>query len=474
MALPPTSRRIRRRIVRSSDGRTPARVAVVAGGERRQDSVANAFARGRRAERRDRDPRRRAAVRERRSHRADHCGGGGERRGGRRACRRATRSSGRPAAASRHRRRDDPARDRFTWRRRRRRSGAPCSRDALALASRDATDEASLAERAGHRRADRRGRGDEHQDHDGRRSADRGSDRRAIALRTLRTRGRTTPRRGRARPAVPAAGTGYDLHRLVEGRPLVLGGVTIPSDRGALGHSDADVVCHAVTDAVLGAACARRHRPPLSRTPIRGGRTRRASICCGAPSRSCATQGFEVGNVDVTVILERPKIARSRRCDARASLAAALGIDVDRVSIKGKTNEGMDAVGRGEAIAAHAIALLVGELTDGIDRAIRSIRVLIVMRVRFAPSPTGQLHVGNARTALFNWLLARGAGRHLHPPHRGHRRRALDARIRGGDPPRPAVARPRLGRRARRRRPARAVPAVGAAAPLSLVRAASC
>ena len=92
------------------------------------------------------------------------------------------------------------------------------------------------------------------------------------------------------------------------------------------------------------------------------------------------------------------------------------------------------------------------------------------MRVRFAPSPTGQLHVGNARTALFNWLLARGHGGDVHPAHRGHRRRAIDARVGGGDPPRPALARPRLGRGARRRRRARAVPAVRAAASLPVVR----
>ena len=92
------------------------------------------------------------------------------------------------------------------------------------------------------------------------------------------------------------------------------------------------------------------------------------------------------------------------------------------------------------------------------------------MRVRFAPSPTGQLHVGNARTALFNWLLARGQRRHVHPPHRGHRRRALDARVRGRHPPRPPLARPRLGRGARRRRRARSVPAVRAAAPVPVVR----
>ena len=146
----------------------------------------------------------------------------------------------------------------------------------------------------------------------------------------------------------------------------------------------------------------------------------------------------------------------------RAAVAGALGIDVARVSIKGKTNEGVDAIGRGEAIAAHAVALLA----LGQPRS----RSAMSMRVRFAPSPTGQLHVGNARTALFNWLLARGSGRHVHPAHRGHRRRALDARVRGRDPARPALARPRLGRGAGRRRTARTVSAVRAAAPLSVVR----
>jgi len=160
-----------------------------------------------------------------------------------------------------------------------------------------------------------------------------------------------------SRPArTGRAGTGYDLHRLVEGRPLVIGGVTIPSDRGALGHSDADVVCHAITDAILGAACLGdigRHFPdsdPQWKNASSIDLLRRAAALAGE-------QRFEVGNVDVTVILERPKI--TDHVDAmRANVAAAIGIDVDRVSIKGKTNEGVDAIGRGEAIAAHAIALI--------------------------------------------------------------------------------------------------------------------
>jgi 2-C-methyl-D-erythritol 4-phosphate cytidylyltransferase/2-C-methyl-D-erythritol 2,4-cyclodiphosphate synthase len=152
------------------------------------------------------------------------------------------------------------------------------------------------------------------------------------------------------------AGTGYDLHRLVPGRPLILGGVTIPSDCGALGHSDADVVCHAVTDAILGAAALGdigRHFPD---TDPRWKGANSVDLLRRVVQLA-ADQGLTVGNVDVTVILEKPKI-RDHIDSMRASLAAALGLDIARVSIKGKTNEGVDAVGRGEAIAAHAIALL--------------------------------------------------------------------------------------------------------------------
>ena len=152
------------------------------------------------------------------------------------------------------------------------------------------------------------------------------------------------------------AGTGYDLHRLVAGRPLILGGVRIPSDRGALGHSDADVVCHAVTDAILGAAGLGdigRHFPdtdPRWKDADSLDLLRRAAALVGG-------EGYMVGNVDLTIVLEAPKI-RDHVDAMRASVAGALGIDAGRVSIKGKTNEGVDAVGRGEAIAAHAIALI--------------------------------------------------------------------------------------------------------------------
>lgn len=215
-------------------------------------------------------------------------------------------------------------------------------RDALALASTatDATDEAMLAEAAGH--------------HvylvDG--------DPRNLKI--------TTPEdlmlaeavaQRDARPArTGRAGIGYDLHRLVEGRQLVVGGITIPSERGALGHSDADVVCHAITDAVLGAAGLGdigRHFPdtdPRWKNASSLDLLRRAAAML-------ADEGLQVGNVDATVILERPKIKDHVEA-MRTALADALGIDASRVSVKGKTNEGVDAVGRGEAIAAHAIALV--------------------------------------------------------------------------------------------------------------------
>lgn len=163
----------------------------------------------------------------------------------------------------------------------------------------------------------------------------------------------------RARLAAGAAariGTGYDLHRLVEGRPLIVGGVTIPFEKGAHGHSDADVVCHAVIDAVLGAVCAGNVGQHYPDTDPRWKGASSVMLLRDAMQRIQAA-GFVVENVDVTVVLERPKIARFIP-EMRNALAGALGIDPARVSVKGKTNEGVDAVGRGEAIAAHAVALL--------------------------------------------------------------------------------------------------------------------
>jgi 2-C-methyl-D-erythritol 4-phosphate cytidylyltransferase/2-C-methyl-D-erythritol 2,4-cyclodiphosphate synthase len=156
-------------------------------------------------------------------------------------------------------------------------------------------------------------------------------------------------------PAV-RVGTGYDLHRLVEGRALIIGGVSVPFERGALGHSDADVACHAATDAVLGAACLGdigRHFPD-SDPRWKGASS--IDLLREAAGKVRAA-GWEIGNVDVVVVLERPKIAPHLPA-IRDGLASAMAIPVDHVSVKGKTSEGVDAVGRGEAIAAHAVALL--------------------------------------------------------------------------------------------------------------------
>jgi 2-C-methyl-D-erythritol 2,4-cyclodiphosphate synthase len=148
------------------------------------------------------------------------------------------------------------------------------------------------------------------------------------------------------------------LHRLVEGRPLILGGVTIPFDRGLAGHSDADAICHAITDALLGAAGAGdigRHFPdtdPRWKGASSLDLLRRAV-------EIVREHGLAVGNVDATVILERPKLAPHVE-QMRATLAEVLGVTPDRVSIKGKTNEGVGEIGRGEAIAVHAIALVRG------------------------------------------------------------------------------------------------------------------
>ena len=155
-------------------------------------------------------------------------------------------------------------------------------------------------------------------------------------------------------PGTSRIGAGYDLHRLVEGRPLIIGGVTIASDKGALGHSDADVACHAATDAILGAASL---GDIGSHFPDSDPRWKGASSIdlLRQSATLVRSAGYDIANVDVVVVLERPKIAPHKEA-IRAGLAEALGIPVDRVSVKGKTNEGVDAVGRGEAIAAHAVA----------------------------------------------------------------------------------------------------------------------
>ena len=151
-------------------------------------------------------------------------------------------------------------------------------------------------------------------------------------------------------------GHGYDLHQLVPKRQLILGGVTIPFDKGLQGHSDADVVCHAVTDAVLGATGQGdigHHFPdtdPVWKNANSLDLLSRVSLLVKA-------EGFAVFNVDVTIVAEQPKLSPfvTAMC---TNVAKALGIETGQVSIKNKTNEGMDSTGLGKSIAAHAVVLI--------------------------------------------------------------------------------------------------------------------
>ena len=151
-------------------------------------------------------------------------------------------------------------------------------------------------------------------------------------------------------------GIGYDSHRFAPGRRLVLGGIEIPSERGLNGHSDADVVAHAITDALLGAAALGdigTHFPPSDP------RWKDAdSLELLAQVRRWLTErGYRVGNVDVTIVCEAPRLGPFI-AEMRARLAATLEIETERISIKAKTNEGMGWIGRGEGVAALAVAVL--------------------------------------------------------------------------------------------------------------------
>ncbi len=167
-------------------------------------------------------------------------------------------------------------------------------------------------------------------------------------------RARTGPAEGRR----CASGPGYDLHRLVPGRALVLGGVRVPFELGLDGHSDADIICHALTDAVLGAAALGDIGRLFPDTDAAWKDADSLALLRQAVAVVHAG-GFQVSNVDVTVIAERPKLL-PHLAAIRANLAGALQVDVTAVSVKGKTNERVDSMGKGESMACHAVALLVG------------------------------------------------------------------------------------------------------------------
>ena len=154
-------------------------------------------------------------------------------------------------------------------------------------------------------------------------------------------------------------GLGYDSHRFAEGRKLMLGGVEIPGVRGLAGHSDADVLIHALLDALLGAAARGAIGSHFPDTDPAWAGADAAQLLVRVVAE-LAANGFRVGNVDATVICEAPKL-RPHVAAIRARLAGLLGVAVSRVSVKGKTNERMDDVGAGLGIAVHCIALLEEE-----------------------------------------------------------------------------------------------------------------
>ncbi len=152
-------------------------------------------------------------------------------------------------------------------------------------------------------------------------------------------------------------GHGYDVHRLVEGRKLILGGVEIPYAMGLDGHSDADVLTHAVMDALLGAAGLGdigQHFPDTDER-YKG---ISSTLLLTEVRKKLKRAGYSVGNIDVTVIAQRPKLA-SFLPQMRDTLAASLQIEADRINLKATTEEHLGFTGRGEGIACHAVCLLV-------------------------------------------------------------------------------------------------------------------
>lgn len=152
-------------------------------------------------------------------------------------------------------------------------------------------------------------------------------------------------------------GTGYDVHKLVEGRALILGGVTIPYERGLDGHSDADVIVHAIMDALLGAAALGdigQHFPDTD-PRYKGADSVKLLHEVGL---IIAAHGYSIENIDSTIIAQRPKLM-SYLPEMRANVAKALNLSVDQVSIKATTEEHLGFTGRGEGISAQAVALLI-------------------------------------------------------------------------------------------------------------------
>jgi 2-C-methyl-D-erythritol 2,4-cyclodiphosphate synthase len=150
------------------------------------------------------------------------------------------------------------------------------------------------------------------------------------------------------------SGIGYDLHKLSEGRKLMVGGIEVPFDKGSVGHSDGDVLSHALCDALLGAGCLGDIGTHFPDTDPKW-KDASSLLFLEHARKLLADRRLRIVHVDAVVICERPKLGPHFPA-MRAALAKALGITSDQINLKAKTNEGVDAIGRGEAIAAHAIA----------------------------------------------------------------------------------------------------------------------
>jgi 2-C-methyl-D-erythritol 2,4-cyclodiphosphate synthase len=158
-------------------------------------------------------------------------------------------------------------------------------------------------------------------------------------------------------------GTGFDVHALVPGRPLVIGGVRIPFERGLAGHSDADVLMHAIADAMLGALALGDLGAHFPDTDLRWKDADSAKLLRHVASLMTSAD-YHVGNVDATVIAEAPRLA-PHVAAMRANVASALACEIARVSIKATTSERLGFTGRGEGIAAMASVLLIATTRDG-------------------------------------------------------------------------------------------------------------
>jgi len=164
---------------------------------------------------------------------------------------------------------------------------------------------------------------------------------------------RDTPR---AKAAMTRSGIGYDLHRLAENRKLMIGGTEVPFEKGTVGHSDGDVLCHAICDALLGAASLGDIGTHFPDTDEKW-RGVSSLVFLRQTRQYLERRNWKVAHIDAVVVAERPKLGPHFSA-MRAAIAKSLGISVEHVNLKAKTNEGLGEIGRGEAIAAHAIATI--------------------------------------------------------------------------------------------------------------------